>query len=258
MLARSTSVNLPCVRGTFRQVSPTFRVTVFPCILSVYDNLPFVRGTFRQLWSTSRVSAVPAVNFCQHFVHPWDLLKRSVQLLDLLSTSVNYPCGLGTFCQLSVLPRDLQPTFCASMGSSINFPCSLGTFRQHFVLPRDLPSTSVKFPCLRWAFGQLSVRLRDFPSTSLSPRDLPSTFCVSTGPFISFSLGSGTSRQVRQLSVHLWDLLSTSVNFLCVHSTFHQLLSTFCATLANHKLTHNHVASLVSVCYVACLLLQNL
>ena len=181
-------------------------------------------------------------------MHPWDLLKRSVQLLDLLSTSVNYPCGLGTFCQLSVHTRDLQPTFCASAGSSINFSCSLGTFRQHFVLLRDLPSTSVNFPCLRWAFGQLSVRLRDFPST----------FCVSAGPFISFPFGSGTSRQVRQLSVHLWDLLSTSVNFPCVHSTFHQLLSTFCSTLANHKLTHNHVASLVSVFYIACLLLQNL
>ena len=33
-----------------------------------------------------------------------------------------------------------------------------------------------------------------------------------------------------QLSVHPWDILSTSVNFPCVHSTFHQLLSTFCAT----------------------------
>ena len=110
-------------------------------------NFPFVCGTFCQLWSTLRVSAVPFVNFCQHFVHPWDLLKRSVQLLDLPSTSVKYPCGLGTFCQLYMHLRDLQPTFCASTGSSINFPCSLGTFRQHFVLPWDLPSTSVNFPC---------------------------------------------------------------------------------------------------------------
>ena len=177
-------------------------------------NFPFVCGTFRQLWSTLRVSAVPSVNYRQHFVHPRDLLKRSVQLLDLPSTSVNYPCGIGSFCQLSVHPRGLQSTFCAPTGSSINFPCSLGTFRQHFALPWDLPSTSVNFPCSVGPSVKFLCGCGTCRQHSLWPEDDPSTFLVSAGLSINF----------RELSVGLY------VNFTCVHRTVRKLPSAFHAS----------------------------
>ena len=215
------SVHFPCICRTFRQLPSTLSASAGPCIKFLC-----VSGTFSQLsvrswylpsvWSALRVCAVPSVNFHQYFVHPWDLPKRSVRLMDLPSTSVNYPCGLGTYCQLSVHPRDLQSTFWPSAGSFINFQCGLGTFRQHFWRPWDLPSTSVNFPCLRGAFGQLSVRLQDFPST----------FPVARGPSVNFSCVRVT--------------LSTSVNFMCIRWTLRQfscicgtvrkLLSTFCAS----------------------------
>ena len=129
---------------------------------------------------------VPSVNFRKYFVHPWDLTKRSGQLLVLPSASVNFLCILGTLRQLSVHPRDLQSTFCASVGSSINFPCGLGVFCQHFVWPMDLLSTLVNFPCLHGAFAQLSVR----------PWHFPSTFTVAGGTYVNFSYIRETLRQL--------------------------------------------------------------
>ena len=167
-------------------------------------NFPFVRGTFRQLWSTLRVSAVPSINFPQHFVHPWDLLKCSVQLLDLPSTSVNYPCDLGIFCQLSVHPRDLQST-------SVNFLCSSGTFRQHSLCLEDHLSTFLVSSGLSINFRELSVRPWDFTSIlqasiGLSVNFGRRTFCQHQ---LTFRASAELTVNLCQLFLRLGDLLST-------------------------------------------------
>ena len=196
-------------------VHPQDHVSNFRVSVGHSVNFSFFCDTFRQVWSTLRVSAVPTVNFCQHFVRLWDLPKQSVRLLDLPSTSVNYLCGLGTLCQLSVHLRDLRSTFCASAGSSINFQCGLGTFRQHFCdrgtfcQPQSTFNASVgplvNFLCGCGTFRQHSLWLEDhsstFPSSaglsvhlglSVHPRDFTSIFHAYVGLSISF----------HQLSVH--------------------------------------------------------
>ena len=141
--------------------------------------------------------------------------------------------------QISVGPRDLPSTFPSSVGPSVNFPCVHGNFCQHSVLAQELRETSVNF-CV--TFRQLSVL----------PQVLSSAFGMAAGLSIKF----------QQLSVHPWDLLSTSINFPCVCSTFHQLPSTFCApagssvnnlhgrrTYRQHQLTFRASAGLtVNLC----------
>ena len=174
--------------------------------------------------------------------------------MGLLSNSTSSSCVHGTFCQLSI--------FCPSAGLSVNF-------HQLSVHQRDLPSTSVNFPCVSGTFHKLSVHPWDFPSTfrvfagpsviicQLPPcasvylltfrvaARLSVNFCACAGLSVdfhqlmcvrgSFHLSvfsrrlSSAFRMAVGLPVHLWDLLSTSVNFPCIHSTFHQLPSTFCA-----------------------------
>ena len=161
---------------------------------------------------------------------PWDLPKRSVQLLVLPSTSVNFLCSLGTLRQLSVHPRDLQSTFCASAGSSINFPCGLGTFRQHFVWPGtfyQLQSTfhafmgpSLNFLCGCGTFRQHSLWLDDlsvnFRECSVHLWDFTSILHASVN-FCQVSVHPG---DLCQLSLYLRDLQRTSVNFPCIRRIF--------------------------------------
>ena len=130
------SVNILCIRVTFRQLASTFvhqrdiqtpfrasmglsvnfhqpsvhpldHASNFRMSVGHSVNFPFVRGTFRHVWSTLHLSAVPSVNFHQHLVHPCDLPKCSVRLLN--------------FSQLSVWPWDLLSTFRASARPSVNF-----------------------------------------------------------------------------------------------------------------------------------------
>ena len=134
-----------------------------------------------------------------------------------MSTSVNYPCGLGTFCQLSVHPRDLQSPFCASAGSSINFQCSLGTFRQHI-----------------FATVGLSVKLSQL---SMPPWGLRSTFRAAAGLSVNIPCGERTIRQLFlrprdsvnfcELSVHPLDF---TLIFHASLGTVRKLPSTFRAS----------------------------
>ena len=133
--------------------------------------------------------------------------------------------GRWTFCQL-------QSTFHAVAKLSVNFPCNNGTscllsIRQHHILSNSI----------------------NFHQLSMHPRDLPSTFLVSTRPSINFLCGCETfyklpstlvhppyfrqipsnsinfpcaHRRFCQLFIRQWDLLSTSVNFSCVRETFRE------------------------------------
>ena len=126
--------------------------------------------------------------------------------------------------------------------------------------------------CIRGTFRELSM----------DPRDLLSTFCACAGPWVDFRqllCIRGTFRQLsvflqglssafrmavklsvkfQQISIHPWDLLSTSINFLCIRSTFHQLPSTFrapagssvnnlhsCRTYRQHQFTFRASAGLI-------------
>ena len=125
------------------------------------------------------------------------------------------------------------------MGPSDGFLCVRWTFCQLPATFRVVAVVSVNFPCVRRTFRQLFVRLRLFRQLSVRPQDLPSTFFASTQPpatSINFPCVRWTfrelfygSRAFHQISVSPRDLPSTSVNFLCVVSTFHELPSTFCA-----------------------------
>ena len=157
--------------------------------------------------------------------------QLSVQPQDLLSTSANFLCNRATCRKHSVLMRVLLSTFRASVvpsmniqyvrGLSVNFRAALRNsvnscqFSMH---PQDLPSTSVNFPCVRKTFHQLSVVRSTF-------RQIPSTFCTSTGPFINFRLLSVCTRN--HLST-LCGAMGHSVNSPWSHGTFRLLLSTFC------------------------------
>ena len=215
-------------------------------ILSSSVNIPCGRGTYCQLPSTFRAAAKPSVNFpCIHIL----CISGTFSQLSVRPWYLNFSYGSGNFHQTTVRSRDLpstffvsaQPsvnfrhlsifcwTFCkltsnfrASEGSSVNFLCIHGTFCKLLSTFLESAGPSVNILCLRRTFGRL-------PSIFVHPQDLPSTFRVSAGPFIRFPYDSGTFRKFRQLSVRPWDLLSTSVNFPCACSTFHQLLSTFYA-----------------------------
>ena len=128
----------------------------FWTFLELSVDIPYDRGTFRHLQSTFCAIAGVSVNFRQHSLRPRDLpstfhaaadipptflasthppeLPSSVNKLrpqNFLSTSVdlpcicvNFSCGWGTCCQISILPVDLPSTFLASTGlhNSFHFP----------------------------------------------------------------------------------------------------------------------------------------
>ena len=119
--------------GPSIRIPSTFCTTVFPCVLSAYVNFTCVRRTICQLFlwqkdipsifvrpqdslSIFSASAGPSINFHQLSVRP----------LNLPSTSINIPCGCGTFHQLSGYQGtfcQLPSSFCASEGLSIKFLC---------------------------------------------------------------------------------------------------------------------------------------
>ena len=194
-----------------RDLPSNFRATVLLCNLSAYVNFTFVRRTICQL--SVQQSDIPSI-----FVHPRDssptfsafagssvsFHQLSVRPLNIPSTSINIPCGHGTFHQFSVQLRDLSPTFRASEGPSINFP---------YVRGRSVN------------FCQLSVWLRDYQIFMCQRNILSSS--------ANIRAASGPSINLRQLSMRLQNLLSTSVNFPCIHVTFRQLASTFCASVGH-------------------------
>ena len=130
-------------------------------------------------------------------------------------TSVNFPCGRGTFCQHSVLPQDLTSNFRTSTGSSVNFSCRRRTFNQLSVHPQDISLTlraserpPVNFPCGRGTF-----------------REFPSTFRACTGPFVSFRASRGFSSKYccyNGIFVHFQCATRPSCNFWCGGGNCHQ------------------------------------
>ena len=184
-------------------------------------NISSVCGTFHQLpWTFCRCAGssvnFPCVcrNFHRLFMHPWDLPSISV------------------FC------RTFPSNFRVTADPSINFPCGHGTFRQLSLCLRNLLSTFVIFPCLCWTLRKLLANFLDSEGTSVNfcqisvgPRDLPSTFPASVGPSVNFPCVHGTCYQP---SVRLWNLVSTfcastgpSVNILWLCRTLGRLPSTF-------------------------------
>ena len=107
----STAVNISC----FRKIHLKFSM-LLPDLPSTSINFLSIRGTCHLL-------SVRPQNFHQilsAFYVSVGASKSSVRLLDLLSTSVVFPCSRGTFRQLSVHLRDIPST-------SVNFPCIQGT-----------------------------------------------------------------------------------------------------------------------------------
>ena len=146
-----------------------------------------------------------------------------MQLGDLPTTSVNFPCDQKILCQL-------LSTFHATRRPSANvyqLCVRPEEFQSTFREAEDLPSNSVHFPCsqktfhrLLSTFGVAGRPFFNFRQHSLRPGDLMSTsmnFCAAEGPSINFC----------QHSVLPGDLSSTSVNIPFHWETFSKLLSTF-------------------------------
>ena len=179
------------------------------------------------LWSTLHAAPVaggPSVNFsCVH----WTLHHLSWTFCASTGLYVNFTCVRklpSTFCT----SMGIVPTILASAGHSVNFNflCICSTFHQVLVHPRDIPSTFCASTGHSVNSRKLYVWPRNLPSTFEHSRNLLLTFRATVGPSVTFS----------QLSVRLWVFLSTfvnfscgrgySVNFLCVCTTtdnFHQL-----------------------------------
>ena len=128
----STFVNFRSVSETFRQhsIRPRDLPSTSINFLSVCGNILCGSWTFRL---TS-----------DNFLCGWGTCRQVFVLqLDLQSSSVNNPCGLGIYRQLSVHPWDPSPSFRASEVPSINFMYVRGrsiNFRQLSVHPREYPS----------------------------------------------------------------------------------------------------------------------
>ena len=153
-----------------------------------------------------------------------------MQLGDIPSTSVNFPCGRETFRQhpstVRAAGRPLS-TFHAAVGlllTSSNFPCDSGIFceltsifctagrlsdnvHQISVHPGDALSTSINFKCSLDTFCQLSML----------PGDLPLTSVKFLHGWEAFRLLLSTSCAARRFSVNLR------------RENFHQISSTFLA-----------------------------
>ena len=78
----STSVNLPCIRVTFRLLSSPF------CASKFSVNILCGCRTFYQL-----------------FLHPRDIPCTCINFPCVSESSVNFPCGRGTFCKLPSIFR---------------------------------------------------------------------------------------------------------------------------------------------------------
>ena len=219
-----TSVNLCQLFVRLRDLPSTFHAPTGPFV-----NFPCIRGSIRQIFA----SAEHCVIFSKHYMRLRDLPSISVNFCTFLAPSVNIPCHRGTFVtfsQLSVQSRVYLPTFVNFLsvcGTFRQFSMQLRTLRQLSVHLHNLPLTSINFPCIRLTFRELSLWQRGLPSNfcvvayickhSLCQHNLPSTS-------VKFPWFHGI---FRQHFLHPWDILSTSVNFPCICSTFHQLPSTF-------------------------------
>ena len=124
-----------------------------------------------------------------------------------------------TFCPLPMQPQDLMSTFCAAAGQSVNIAYGRGTFCQLSVLSRELPLTYVNFLCGHRTFCQHSstfraagnilstsvnfkcgrVTFRQFPCYHRTFCELPSTFCQAMQLTVKF----------RQHFVQPWNFLSS-------------------------------------------------
>ena len=109
----STSINIPCIHGTFRELFMQ---------LQTLRRLSCTRTPFRRLPSTFRASAVPSVNFLygsgafrQITVWPRTFCQLSLHQHNFPSTYVIFPCIRWTFSKLT-------STFRASEKFSVNFP----------------------------------------------------------------------------------------------------------------------------------------
>ena len=157
----------------------------------------------RDLRSTFRAAAGHSVNFRQLFEDPWDLPLSSVNFSCIRGTFQKVPYGRWTVChlhQLFVWSRDLPSTLRTIMGPSVSFPYVRGTFCQLSIRPRDIPSSFVNFSCVRVIILQYSVHQRNLPSTSDNFRcihgtcrqlfvhhfEFPSYFRASTGHSVNF------------------------------------------------------------------------
>ena len=73
----------------------------------------------------------------------------------------------------------------------------------------------------------------NFRQLSVHPLDLPSTFLASVRPSIKFLCDCGTFLKPPSTFVHPQYLPSTSINLPCISGTFHELKSTFRASMGD-------------------------
>ena len=121
----STAVNISCDCKIYLKFS------------ILLPDLPLNSVNFLSIHGTFHLLSVCPQNFHQilsAFHVSVGTSKSSVRLLDLLSTSVVFPCSRWTFRLLSVHPRDIPST-------SVNFPCISGTILCVGGNFRELPST---------------------------------------------------------------------------------------------------------------------
>ena len=165
-------------------------------IPSSFVNFSSIRGTFRKhsVWPQDLPST------CVNISYVWRTFRPlSFRPQEVLSTSVDFPCGRGTFQnfhQFSV--HTLAPP-----ASSVNLLFESGTFHQ--LLSTFLATAELSINCL---------------CTRRSTGPLQSSFCVSAGRSVKFCQLFVHLRDLHQLSStvwRLWEVLSTLVNFLCVH-----------------------------------------
>ena len=164
--------------------------------------------------------------FCASCGHSVNLHQLSVRLVDLPSTSVNFPCSAGPsgnfpsvtgpsvqFCLLSVWPQDLLSAFRSTAGLFVNLPCDRGTFSQLLFDHGNFRQLPLPF-C---AAGGPSVSLHHL---SMLPGDFPSSYSAAAGHTVNFCQLSVGCMTFLQLSLRLQDhpsifhvVMGLSINF---------------------------------------------
>ena len=143
----STSINFPCSRETFCQLSTTFRDDRRPSVnfCQLFVRLEVLPSTlyaaFRQFPSTFCSAMRPFVNFHQLSVQPEDFCRLAMRAGDLPSYYAKFTCRCETFCQL-------PSAFRVASRLSVNF-CHL------FDRPEDLLSISINFQSIRETFHHI-------------------------------------------------------------------------------------------------------
>ena len=240
-----TSVNYPCNHGTFRQ-------------LSVQSSLP----------SSLCVAGRSSVGFHEISMRPGQLPSTAVNIPCGWGSSVmfrNFPCSHETFCQrpsifsvstgtLVNFPcgrrtlRPLPSSICAAGRSSIDFHHLFHAARCPSIHSVNFPGSWENLPQFSSTFcaaGRSSAKFRQLlggQRTSVNFLCDFGTFCELINVYYpceqetfrplssAFHVPGRNSVNLRQLSMHLEDFLSTSVNFPCDSGTFREILSTFRAS----------------------------